>query len=89
MIHEIQQTVERFNRHISERRSLRELFESADSVHIRTFDKRGASEMVEIDKNLLGFDGYYGGYASMGGRIDVIGLDKNNVLVGSMSLNRN
>lgn len=89
MIHEIQQAFEKFGMHILERQSLREIFSDSETVCVRIFGSQGQSETTSIPKDLLGFDGFYGGYIEAGGRIDVIGLDKNKAIINSIRLNRN
>lgn len=89
MIHEIQQAFEKFGKHIQERRTLREIFSNSDLVCVRIFDSQGRSEISTIPKNLLGFDGFYGEYVKQGGKIDLIGCDKNGVITASVKLGDN
>lgn len=86
---EIKLMVEKISQRLTQRRALRELFHDATNVYVRTFDSQGGTDMAHIKRSLLGFDGYYGGFIDTGARLDVIGCDKNGVMISSVSMGKN
>lgn len=68
------------------RRNLRELMEASDEVYARIFGTDGTSEMMKIDKSILGIDGMFGEYVKEGGKIVILGKTKDKLLVGSVTL---